>query len=90
MISKLLIFRLLSECCNNAYHSYILLPHTFYFIMLAMPKHHAVHVCVCVCVLMYMLCVHVCMYVHAYMHPRTHIHARTYTHTYRHDQLKFL
>ena len=59
-----------------------LLPHTFYFIMLAMHKNHTAHVCVfvCVCACACCVCVYVCMCVHAFSHPRTHIHAYTYTH----------
>ena len=51
-----------------------LLPHTLYFIMLAMHKNHAAHVCVClhVHVVCECMCVGVCM--------RARIHAHTYTH----------
>ena len=57
-----------------------LLPHTFYFIMLAMHKNHTAHVYVFVCVCM--LCVCVCVYVCACVFTSTHTHTRIHIHTH--------
>ena len=65
-----------------------LLPHTFYFIILAMHNNHAVHVCVCVHVHAVYVCMCVCVCMRACIHAHTYTH--THTHTCRRDQLNFI